>query len=207
MIEKKKYSQNDEDLIIINFFNEKKGTLLSLGENDGKTFSNALALIELGWDATLVEPSRLAFTKLKELHKDNERVLLLNVAAGSEVGTMMLFESGYHLPDQSDVALLSTLDENETIRWKNQGVKFDNYHVDVVPVEALMFRDYDFVTIDCEGKDIEILKQIDLTNVQLLCIEWNSIPENKLLILEYCANFNMDKIIYESGENLILCKK
>lgn len=202
------YSQNKEEEIILGFFKDKQTvSLLDCGANDGKTFSNSLALIERGAEATLVEPSRLAFTKLKELHKDNERVLLLNVAAGSEVGTMMFFESGYHLPDQSDVALLSTLDESETTRWKNQGVKFDNYHVDVVPVEALMFRNYDFITIDCEGLDIEILKQIDLTNVQLLCIEWNSIPENKLLILEYCANFNMDKIIYESGENLILCKK
>lgn len=202
------YSQNKEQEVILDFFKDKKDiTLADFGANDGKTFSNSLALIERGAKATLVEPSRLAFEKLQLLHKGNENVLCLNVAAGSEIGTMMLFESGSHLPDQSDVALLSSLDESETERWKKQGVKFDNYHVDVVPVEALMFRDYDFITIDCEGKDIEILKQIDLTNVQLLCIEWNSEPINKLLILEYCANFNMDKIIYESGENLILCKK
>lgn len=206
MIEKKKYSQNDEDLIIINFFNEKKGTLLSLGENDGKTFSNALALIELGWDATLVEPSKIAFAKLQELHKGNENVFLINAAVGTEIGTMMLHESGHHLPDKSDVALLSSLDESETTKWKKSGVKYDSYHVDVIPFEALAFRDYDFITIDCESMDIVILKQINLTNVQLLCIEFNSIETNKVEIMNYCAKFNMNKIIYQSGENLLICK-
>lgn len=202
------YSQNKEEEIILDFFKDKKDvTLLSLGENDGKTFSNSLALIERGAIATLVEPSKLAFAKLHELHKGNENVFLINAAVGNEVGTMMLHESGHHLPDKSDVALLSSLDEDETKKWKKAGVTYDSYHVDVIPFEALAFRDYDFITIDCEGLDIDILKQIDLTNVQLICIEWNSIMANKLVILEYCAQFGMDKVIYESGENLLICRK
>lgn len=202
------YSQNKEEEIILDFFKDKKDvTLLDCGANDGKTFSNSLALIERGAIATLVEPSKLAFAKLHELHKGNENVFLINAAVGTEIGTMMLHESGHHLPDKSDVALLSSLDEDETTKWKKSGVKYDSYHVDVIPFEALAFRKYDFITIDCEGLDIDILKQIDLTNVQLLCIEWNSIMANKLVILEYCSQFGMDKVIYESGENLLICRK
>jgi len=58
-----RYSQNNEQEIIENFFKrqENEGSdlvLLSIGENDGKTLSNSLACIERGWRATLVEPSK-----------------------------------------------------------------------------------------------------------------------------------------------------
>ena len=64
----KSYSQNNEQKHILEFFNGKKGTLLSIGENDGQTYSNAYALIQLGWISALVEPSEIAFNKLKELY-------------------------------------------------------------------------------------------------------------------------------------------
>ncbi len=201
------YTQNQEETHILEYFKDFKGNLLSIGENDGKTFSNALALIELGWSATLVDPSKKAFAKLSELHKDNKNVFLLNVAVGTEVGTLTLHESGSHLKDKSDIALLSSLDESETTKWKKAGVEFESYEVDVIPFEALAFAPYDFITIDAEGLDIVILKQIDLSDVKLLCIEWNAIMSNKLAILEYCAQFGMTNVIYESGENLLICRK
>ena len=53
------YSQNHEDDIVLNFFQntESNKTVLEIGANDGKTFSNSLLLIENGWKAHLVEPS------------------------------------------------------------------------------------------------------------------------------------------------------
>ena len=41
------YSQNQEEQIILDYFNDVKvGHVLDIGANDGKTFSNSLALIE-----------------------------------------------------------------------------------------------------------------------------------------------------------------
>lgn len=54
--------------------------------------------------------------------------------------------------------------------------------------------------------DMEILKQIDLLDTQLLCIEWNSKNEIKEEILEYTSKFGMNKIIYQSGENLLIAR-
>ena len=65
---------------------------------------------------------------------------------------------------------------------------------------------FDFITIDAEGMDMEILKQIDLLDTQLLCIEWNSKNEIKEEILEYTSKFGMNKIIYQSGENLLIAR-
>jgi len=200
------YTQNKEQEYILEYFKDFKGTLLDIGANDGKTFSNSLALIEQGWNAVLVEPSPCTFEKLSKLHAKNKNVTCLNVAIGTDKCKMKFYESGHHLKDKSDYALLSTLDANETIKWRKAGIEFKEIDVDVITMDEIK-GNFDFITIDAEGLDIDILKQIDLTNTKLLCIEWNSIIANKLVILEYCSQFGMNKIIYESCENLLICRK
>ena len=126
------YSQNQEQEYILNYFGDYKGNLLSIGENDGKKFSNALRLIELGWSATLVEPSPKAFKALELLHKDNPNVRCINVAVSDTCGKMKFYESGHHLSDKSDFSLLSSLDYSETEKWRRSGVKFTETEVVVL---------------------------------------------------------------------------
>lgn len=197
------YTQNQEQKYIENYFGNFKGNLLSIGENNGKTFSNSLKLIELGWKATLIEPSPKSFSALKELHRGNNRIRCLNVAIGSKKSAMAFYESEHHLKDMSDFALLSSLDYKETERWRKVGVKFNEIIVNVVPYSEVK-DDYDFITIDAEGYDLLILKQIDLSMTKLLCIEWNSIADIKKQILEYCLIFGLNNLIYVCGENLLI---
>lgn len=201
----KSYSQNNEQKHILEFFNGKKGTLLSIGENDGQTYSNAYALIQLGWCASLVEPSRKSFEKLFRLHRYNKNVMCLCFAIGNKDGIVDFFESGSHFSDKSDFSLLSSLKKDETDKWKN--VNFESKQTEVHKYKTI-FGNYkfDFITIDAEGMDIDILKQIDLSNTQLLCIEWNSKEEIKKEILEYTSKFGMNNIIYQSGENLLIAR-
>lgn len=204
------YSQNLEENSIVEFFKGFQGSLLSIGENDGKTFSNSLRLIELGWDAVLVEPSPKAFEKLAQLHLENENVMLCQLAIGVINGRATLHESGAHVKGGNDLSLVSSLSESETDRWKKSGVEFSECDVPVFNyktfTDEIKVKHFDFITIDAEGMDIAILKQIDLLNVKLLCIEWNSIDENKKEILEYTSTFGMNKIMYQSGENLLICR-
>jgi FkbM family methyltransferase len=202
------YSQNQEEQYITDYFKDFKGTLLDLGANDGKMFSNSLRLIELGWRGFCVEPSPKAFKKLSELHKENWNVECIQVAIGESNMKAILAESGWHLNHKSDVALLSSLMPSETKKWTK--VSFDNVEVEVIDYKTLTelidCKTFDFISIDIEGFDTIVLKQIDLTNTKLLCIEWNSIESVKKEILEYTSKFGMNKIIYQSGENLIICK-
>lgn len=203
------YSQNSEELHILEFFKNisTRKCLLSIGENDGETFSNAFRLIEAGWEADLIEPSPEAFNKLNDLHFDNDRVDCHKIAIGTESGTMDFHDSGTHL-NTGDTSLLSTLIPQEKERWKDT-------EWNVIPVQVLTYADfkadkpyeYDFISIDAEGLDVAILKQIDLTYTKLLCIEYNSIEQNKIYILEYTSKFGMTKILYQSGENLLICRE
>jgi FkbM family methyltransferase len=203
------YSQNNEDQIIADYFGDFKGTLLDIGANDGKTFSNSLRLIELGWFATLVEPSPTTFKKLQELHSGNVRVHCIPCAIGTENGMFPLHESGAHLPDRSDYSLLSTLKPSEKSRWNNT---VDFHEIEVPCMDWKTFhehtdnRQFDFITIDAEGVDLEILTQIDLEPVKLLCVEWNGDENLKLEILKYCNEYCMTRLLHINGENIILAK-
>lgn len=205
------YSQNEEEKYIVEFFKDKKfGHLLSIGENDGQTFSNVARLIELGWGGDLVEPSPVCVKKLNTLYDHHPDVTVHQVALGTENKKMIFHESG-SLINKGDLSLVSTLIESEKTRWNKLNMKWEEIEVEVYTWESFKtlaecFQAYDFISIDCEGMDFDILKQIDLTDVKLLCIEHNSIPEARADILNYCEKFGMKKIIYDNAENLLICR-
>lgn len=198
------YSQNEEEKHITEYFKDFKGKLLDLGANDGKTFSNSLRLIELGWEAYLVEPSPKAFNKLKALHQGNSKVECLPVAVGMSNVKATLHESGWHLQSSKDVGLLSSLKKDETKRWKRE--TFEEVEVEVVDYKTLteiIGSDFDLISIDCEGMDWEILSQIDLSKIKMICVEHNGVETEKYV--SYCEKFGMKKI-YQNAENILMAK-
>lgn len=207
------YSQNQEQEAILNYFKDKpKGAFLSLGENDGQTLSNVRALALDGWCGVMVEPSPRAFARLKSLYEDNKKgcFYLYNCAIGNHNGKATLHDSG-ELLKKGDVALVSTLVEDEKKRFQNV-LTYEPIEVKVYRwltfYNRLKIKKFDFLSIDCEALDLDILKQMDLDSlgVQLLVIEWNSIESIKTEILKHTSKFGMNKVIYVSGENIIICR-
>jgi hypothetical protein len=105
---------------------------------------------------------------------------------------------GTHL-NKGDTSLLSTIKETEMARWK--GTEFKPVRVKVMTYDTFTQEQYDFISIDAEGMDIDILKQIDLDGVKCLCIEYNNDrhieAEIRALVPERF------KEIYRSLENLV----
>lgn len=206
----KSYSQSREDEFIQNYFGDQVGTLLSIGENDGLTMSNARALLEKGWSGHLVEPSSV-FYNLKRLYLGNEKVQCYNVAISLDgvQGIADFYESGAHVPNGTDRALVSTLAFNEMQRWPD--VKFNTIKVNVVPFRFLWemtdFAQFDFISIDAEGFDLDILQQIDLAAVGCKClvIEHNGFINLKEAYKDYCRNFGLMPVL-ENAENIIFIK-
>ena len=204
------YSQNKEDIAVWNFFkNRTSGTVLEIGANDGTTLSNSLFLIEQGWNACLIEPSSV-YSQLADKHKGNSKVSCFNMAIGNINGTIRFHESGAHVVNGSDKALVSTLIETEKDRWKK--VEFTE-----TEVECRSFGYWwnsagnpmlDYISIDCEGMDVDILKQIDLTAVGCfcLCIEHNSNKDVFKEIDTYCKAAGLTKVLLYNAENVIYVK-
>lgn len=200
------YSQNNEEEIILNYFNGKIGTLLDIGANDGKTLSNSLALIEKGWAAVLIEPAPIAYSKLCELHKGNVLVNCVNIAISNTSAELDFYSSGTHL-NQGDTDLVSTLSIPDKEKWqlttefKTTKVKSKTFmeFMSTSPVDK-----FEFITIDCEGMDWIILNQMDLLSlgVQCLCIEHNNDIKMANKYKDYCNPYNL-KPIGLNNENII----
>lgn len=198
------YSQNREDLFVLDYFKGFKGTLLEIGANDGRTLSNSLLLIENGWKAHLVEPSSV-YNDICALHGDNPRVTVYNFGIGAYDEVLELHESGCHVPNGADKALVSTFNTSEMSRWP--GVEFKSKPVQLVSWETFAGnrQTFDFISIDAEGYDWEILQQIDLTLTSCLIIEWNSIEALKVTFIDYCASYGL-KLAHVNAENLIFTR-
>lgn len=203
----KSYSQSQEDLIIKKYFGQFIGNLLSVGENDGETFSNAKLLIDCGWSATLVEPSSV-FSKLQSLHNENSKVKCYQIGIGLADETSILFESGPHVIGGNDQALVSSVDYAETEKWRDSGVEFNE-----TPIILKTFKTFydeinhpifDFITIDAESFDWEILQQINLKKVGCRCliIEWNGDKRLEKKFTTYCLKYKL-KPIHKNSENII----
>jgi FkbM family methyltransferase len=197
------YSQNNEQQIIERYFKGIPGTFLDIGANDGITLSNTYALTLSGWQGLCVEASPSAFEKLKITHSGNKRIQLIHAAATDYNGEIVLFESGSHL-GVGDVALLSSVDKAETVKWKKE--TFTEITVPAVNFETLMglsnFKKFDFISIDCEGCEICMLEQMDLRALgcRLLCVEYNSKDQYKYDNIVLPQGY---KLLHKNGENLI----
>lgn len=200
------YSQNQEEAIITKYFESKGvGTFCSIGENDGKTFSNVRRLVELGWKGVMIEPSPKAFEKLKALYEDMRGLYVYDYAICNYNGKAILNESS-SLLGRDDVGLVSTFNASEMSRFKSV--------VSYTPIEVKCYtwktalnrwkiKQFDFISIDVEGHEMDILPDIDLSFTKMLCIEWNG-DEN--LKREYEIYLQEFRLIYTSGENLIYAR-
>jgi len=199
------YSQNGEDKIFLDYFKGKRGNLLDIGANDGKTLSNSLALIEKGWLAVLVEPDADAFDKLSILHDQNDKVFLYRFAIAEEDGEMDFYKSGTHL-NAGDTGLLSTTVTDDYFKWRSSTtfeqttvntLRFDTF-LDACPIKT-----FDFITIDAEGQDFNILGQMDLAELgcKMVCVEHNGVKVDRFI--DYCEKFGM-KTVHMNSENLIM---
>jgi FkbM family methyltransferase len=195
------YSQNSEQDIILNYFGDRKGTFLDLGANDGITLSNTRALADLGWTGVLVDASPKAFKKLQENYP-NPDSHLYNIALSHKNGVLKFKESGTLL-NSGDVALVSSFHDSEIERFKST-VEYEEIEAKCLTWKAFMqgcpIKDFDFISMDIEGSELDVLPHMDLSNTAMICIEWNSKEDLKREYEKYLYGF---KLIYTSAENLI----
>lgn len=202
-IDEESFILSEFENLLINFPDRLSNTILDIGANDGITLSNTRALL-LKYPhlrCYFVEPNPICNQKLKILYND-PRYKVHDFAIGNYDGITDLYCNGNHI-GENDTGLLSTIIENETKRWGNN----EKWELVSVDVKKYPFSDvhFDFISIDAEGMDLDILKQIDLSRTYLLCIEWNSNQNVFSEIDLYCKSFSMH-LLHKNSVNLIYKK-
>lgn len=172
----KVYSQYGEENVILSFFeNKKKGKLVDIGAADGIKNSNSRCLIEqFDWTGILVEPHPTFYNQLEKLYANNKNIILKNIAVYNKIGVMPFYAYGF---DNHEPAQVSTL--SETFKDKVSTIYGDKYEksisVNVDTLENVLKENVncDFLSIDCEGVDMDVLHSNNWSKYRpsLICVE------------------------------------
>jgi len=158
----KSFSQFGEDLFIADFFeNQKKGKYVDLGAFHPMRLSNTYLLFKKGWSGTNVDLNPITIDLFNIARKNDNNICCL-LASEENILKDVYYE---------DWSAANSLTSNENLRDKKK-MKTKTFN-------SLIDCSFDFLNIDLEGHDYEILKTINLRkfNPKLICVE---ILENAL---------------------------
>lgn len=169
------FSQFNQDRFLYeNFFqNITNGYFVDIGAYDGVSTSNSLFFEDLGWHGVCIEPHPEKFQVLKEcrrctcfqfaLSDTNKKTPFLKIKSGG--------------PDTLSGLVQNSL-ENQIAKCQLKS----NEEFDIIEVECVLFdhiihkTNIDYLSIDTEGNELEILKTIDFTkyNIKAITVENNN---------------------------------
>lgn len=201
---KKSYSQDHEDLFLINYYkNKKEGFYLDIGSHHPKRFSNTYLLYKKGWKGINIDANKWAIILFKCLRPRDQNLCAI-ISTSNE--SVIFYEF-------NESALNGILSSQRVSMLKEMGFKFKRKKTmkpitiqNVINQYHLSEQRIDFLKIDVEGLDYEIIKSIPFSElkIELLMIEKASEQENDE-ITKFLA-VNSYKIIHESKRNYIFKK-
>lgn len=158
-------SENGQDLFAL-FSNKYKrgGTFLEFGAFDGVTFSNTFLLERLfNWSGLLLDPIPRHF---KEMKLNRNCVSIHAAITASKKEFVKILESPASNLSKP-VSKRSITDKNHKVPAFTLSEIIDKYF----PTKSL-----DFLSIDVEGEDLEILASIDFSKYEInsICVEHNN---------------------------------
>ena len=173
-------SQAGQDKIIKkNFFDGKKnGFFIEIGAYDGISGSNCYHFERfLNWDGIAIEPSNIQFEKLKK----NRKCKVLNNAISDEVKEVEFIEVAEGLTQMSGINN-SSFERNFQIISNNQASKTNSINLKTITFDEIVpkNKDVDYLSIDIEGGEMNLLKSIDFktNNIKVISVE-NNIPKEQ----------------------------
>lgn len=166
---KKSYSQNGEDLALDKLLSKQKnGFYIDVGANDPVRFSNTKRFYDRGWVGINIEPNP---EKLDKFNAQRPKDINLNIGIANTEGILKFYQ---FFPDT-----VSTFSKIEARESQKRGLKLvKNIEVEVKRLSQIVEafaqgKDIDFISVDTEGYDLEVIKSADwLTfHPKLVCIE------------------------------------
>jgi FkbM family methyltransferase len=150
------YAQNAEDVVLARALRGTTGFYVDVGAGDPEIASVTKHFYDLGWRGINIEPRSDAISLLDE---QRPRDTNLRLAAGATAGETKLFLVEADLD-------MSTTDEVDLELLRDRGYEV---HVETVPVQTLdrILEEHgvsgiDFLKIDVEGSEADVLAGVDL---------------------------------------------
>lgn len=192
------YSQRGEDIIVKNLFEYRKldkPSYIDIGSHHPFFLNNTNLLYQRGSRGINIDPSEMAYKLFKLFRPDD---INLNIAVSSEKGILPYY--------QMQLKTLNTLSLEEAQRYELEGIKIESVkEVKTNSIENII-SDYnkgdfpDFMSLDVEGYELEILKTIDFNKgfPKVICVETLQFSRGKETKNEELIKFFLQKnyVIY-----------
>jgi len=171
MNHKKSYSQCGEDLIVKFIFDSlsiAKPSYIDIGAHDPFLISNTALFNELGSRGINIDPDDNLLEKFKAVRPED---INLNIGVGPEKSKMEL----YIMSEKA----LNTFSKKEAENCVKEGLEIiDTKSVDILTLDEIINKYNngifpEFLSLDAEGFDFDILKSIDYNKYypKVICVE------------------------------------
>ena len=195
-----KYSQNDEQELILFYFHERHPSkFLDIGGFDPKALSNTRCLVERHWSGVYVEPSPICMANFMKEYLDNPRIQLVEKAVSHEEGEITFWESN------GDA--VSTTSPKHVQKWSPY-VKYTEIKVPTISMGDLI-EEYgegvELLSLDVESQNYELFLQIPphfWDQIKMCVIEHDGYDAEMTRILQ---GFGFSKL-GQNAENIIMGK-
>ena len=174
------YSQLGQDLFVLNELGKKKeGFFIEIGAGDGFYLSNTYLLEKnFGWTGILVEPNKSFYNSCINLR----RCTTINQLVLAENHTSIrFFEKSVGEFSHSEGFGDVTASKIEST-YEVSAIRFEEIFDGLSDVP-----DIDFLSIDTEGSEVEILKTIDFFKYKprIISIEHNYVKNNRIFLKKF----------------------
>lgn len=194
----------------------KENKIIVIGANDGLSFDNLFQSLDPKKVSGLViEPSKKYFSFLNKNLKDFNKIKFLNLAVTNNDGYYPLYQLNFKglakLPDwgkglgsfsKENLLKFEQITEEDIELEVVQGMNFNNI------VKRFSFYHIDYLQIDTEGFDAEIIKMINFNSFSTLLLKFEWVNLNSIEIKE-CKDKLMRQnfFITQVGGDLICYSK
>jgi len=175
------YSQWSEDIIIDDLLGKKKGGFyVDIGAYDPTRFSNTKKFYLRGWKGINIEPDPI---RIRKFYNERSRDINLNIGIANKNSLLNFFKFSPQT--------LSTFSKKSLNDYQKQGYKLNEIiKVKVLKLSKVLEKNcrsnkrIDFLSIDTEGLDLEVLKSNNWKKFRpkVICIEGQGGNPEKFLI-------------------------
>jgi len=198
------YSQHQEDLFINDYFKDQdEGFYLDIGCYHPIKYSNTALLYNRGWKGVNIDMNQTSIDLFNLLRKKDSNICaaISNEAKETIQYFDHLFSPVNTLNKKFSNKVSEKLSSNNQSKKKISTYKF----IQIAKEHNIEVKKIDFINIDAEAHDYEVLESIDLNFVKakLICIEMlddsNNLNDQKFKDYLYRYNYNLIKIIGPNG--------
>ena len=153
----KYYARHQHDKIVYELLNKRKnGFFIDIGATDGITSNNSFKFEkDWGWNGICIEPNKPFYDKLIE----NRQCHCFNICVGSELQNGLVA-----FREDKGNGELSSISSFNDFSYFTPCLSLNKI------VQSMNITNIDFLSIDTEGNELNIIKDIDFDNINIECI-------------------------------------